>query len=129
MKQLPEHIIEKAYVSPGAREFAWRRADLKMAFESIVDSGQAILCGEVWLVKDESKNWIGLIPSNDNSPPGVWHWETTSRMPDETWEEYCHKTLTESLKATSEMKVEEESAQDVLQYLWFNVFFVEEGEL
>jgi hypothetical protein len=119
--QLPSEVLSKAYVSPGAGEFAWKRADLPEALRAIVDSGHAILGGEVWVVESPDCNWNGLVPSRDGSPPGVWGWDTLEQRPNETWRTYCERTLRESLEAVSSINVEDEAAQAVVPKLWFNV--------
>ncbi len=129
MKKLPHEIEIKAYITPGAKEYAWRRIDLDHALNAIVKSGQAILGGEVWLVKNSTEHWIGLIPSRYGEPPGVWSWDTDMKKEDETWNEYCKRTLSESIKSLSELMVEDEAALDVLSFIWFNVCFVEEHEV
>jgi len=129
MKNLPHEIETKAYISPGAKEYARRRIDLEHALSAIVKSGQAILGGEVWLVKKMAQNWTGLIPSSNGAPPGVWSWETEMRKNNETWNKYCERTHSESVKSVSELKVEEEAALDVLPLIWFNICFVEEHEV
>ena len=48
---------------------------------------------------------------------------------DETWNKYCERTLSESIKSLSELKVEDEAALDVVPFIWFNVCFVEEHEV
>ena len=119
--QMPAHIVAKAYVSPGARELAWKRADLPEALRALVESGHAILGGEVWVVEALNGNWNGLIPSKDNALLGVWSWDTPERRPDETWQGYSERTLRESLEAIAKMNVEGEAAEAVLPALWFNV--------
>ena len=42
MKKLPHEIEIKAYITPGAKEYAWRRIDLDHALNAIAKSGQAI---------------------------------------------------------------------------------------
>ena len=128
MKKLPKGIANKAYISPGAHEFAWKRADLNEALKAISESEQAILGGEVWLVKDISENWWGLIPSKDGSPPAAWSWDTTSRKPNENWADYCENTYQESLKAVAGLYVENEASPEIVSYIWFNVTFIEESE-
>lgn len=113
--------MSKAYVSPGAREFASKRSDLPEALRALVDSGHAILGGEVWLVEAQDSNWSGLIPSRDGSPPGVWSWDTLERRPGEAWRTYCERTLHESLESVGRINVEDEAAQAVVAKLWFNV--------
>ena len=113
--------MARAYVSPSAREFAWRRRDLPEAMQAIVDSGRTILGGEVWLVEDTNQNWTDLIPDRSGGPPGVWHWETGPRQAMESWNQYCERTLHESLDAAAGLEVEESSGPEVIQYLWFNV--------
>jgi len=119
--QLPPHVSSKAYVSPGAGELAWRRADLPEALRALVDAGHAILGGEVWIVEAPNRNWIGLIPSRDGSPPGVWSWDTLEQRPDEVWRAFCERTLRESLEALGKINVEDEAAQAVVPMPWFNV--------
>ena len=124
MKALPQSITERAYVSPGAKEFAWRRHDMPAALQAIAASGQAILGGEVWIVKDPGGNWHGLIPSKTGGPDGVWHWETTPKKDSESWQLYCERTQQESLNTLKDMRVENETREDVVPLLWFNVSFV-----
>ena len=119
--QLPPHVLSKAYVSPGAGEFAWKRADLPEALCALVESGHAILGGEVWLVEAPNRNWIGLIPSRDGSPPGVWGWDTLARRPNEAWRAYCERTLSDSLETVARINVEDEAAEAAVPMLWFNV--------
>ena len=129
MKPLPRTVAEKAYVSPGGKEFAWRRADLPEALQAIVASGQAVLGGEVWIVKDPTDNWVGPIPDNTGGPDGVWHWETTPKKDHESWQHYCERTQAESLEVLRNMNVETEARKDVVPYLWFNVCIVEPHEV
>jgi hypothetical protein len=119
--QLPDHVLSKAYVSPGAGEFAWKRADLPEALHALVEAGHAILGGETWIVEARDRNWNGLIPSKDGSPPAVWSWDTSAQRPNESWRVYCERTLRESLEAIEHINVEDEAAETVVPMLWFNV--------
>ena len=92
---------------------------------AISDSGRAILGGEVWVVRSPDENWHGLVPPRDGSSPGVWSWDTNEKKKEEEWQQYCDRTLAESLEMTSRMNVEVEAAQEVVPLLWFNVTFDE----
>jgi hypothetical protein len=127
--ELPAHVAARAYVSPGSGEFAWKRGDLPEAMQALVRSGMAILGGEVWVVESPESNWSGLVPSSDNSPPGVWSWDTAAQMPDETWDAYCQRTLQESLESVARMNVEAEAAEHVRSLLWFNVTSVHRNDV
>ena len=125
---LPVSVLSKAYKSPCAKEFAWRRDDVPEAAAAIAAAGRAILGGEVWLVPDLRSNWSGLIPSADGSPDGVWSWDTLPRVQTEGWQAYCERTCQESLTAVSSMQVELASALRVQTLLWFNMTFVAEDD-
>jgi hypothetical protein len=125
---LPASVISKAYESPGAKEYAWRREDVPEAAAALAAAGKAILGGEVWLVPDVQSNWSGLIPSASGSPDGIWSWDTSPRAQGEGWQAYCERTCQESVAAVSSMQVESESAAHVRSFLWFNMTYVAEDE-
>ena len=74
-------------------------------------------------------NWLGLVPDRGGGPPGVWHWETTAKKPNESWETYCERTAQESLLAVTDLKVEQDAREDVAAHIWFNVTYVESHEV
>jgi hypothetical protein len=125
---LPPSILSKAYESPGARELAWRRADVPAAAMAIAAAGRAILGGEVWLVRDVRSNWSGLIPSADGSPDGVWSWDTSPRAAAELWQQYCERVCHETIAAVAAMQIEQVAAASVRPLLWFNITYVTEGD-
>ncbi|MCE9604945.1 MAG: hypothetical protein K8U03_08595 [Planctomycetia bacterium] len=124
MSAFSEMTAAKAFVAANG-EFAWRRQDIEPVLDAIRDSGRATLGGEVWLIIGEH-SWDGLIPSLDDSPPGVWHWETKPRSTSESWQQYCARTATESLEAVREMRVEQETPFELIDRLRFNVTYVAE---
>lgn len=125
MKPLPPAIVKRAYASPGAKELAWRRIDLPEALEAICATQQAVLGGEVWLVRNPNENWHGLVPDRKGGPDGVWSWDTVPRLANESWPAYCERTYRESLNVLSEMNVEESAREDVVSYIWFNITYVD----
>ena len=120
---LQAEIVAKAYISPGAGELAWRREDLSAASHAIAAARYTILGGEVWWVPDRARGWTGIIPSKANPTPAVWHWETGPRSESETWDDYCARTLQESLEDAGNLEVEADAADDVRPNLWFNITF------
>jgi hypothetical protein len=118
---LPPAIVAKAYVSPGAREFAWRRPDVVEATTAYSSANYALLGGEVWWVTSLDVNWTGLIPSVDGGPDGVWTWDTEAQREQESWEDYCQRTALESIDIVGRMKVEEKTAATARDQLWFNL--------
>jgi hypothetical protein len=128
MKTLPHAQIEKAYMAPGAEEFAWRRVDIPEVLQAIASSGQAVLGGEAWIIKDKNENWVGLVPGRNGDPDGVWHWETSPKKEKESWQSYCERTRVESLDVLQNINVEDETRADVVPHLWFNTCFVEPYE-
>jgi len=121
---LPTEVVAKAYMSPGSRELAWRRHDLPEALAAIAACGYTILGGEVWWAREPTNGYIGLIPYRDGGT-GVWHWETLPRDErSETWQQYCDRTVEESLSAVANLDVEAYAAEDVVPGLWFNVTYV-----
>src|SRR3954469_20259210 len=94
---LPAAVHSRAYISPGAGEYAWRRSDFAEAAQALANIGYAILGGEVWFVPKLDGNWCGLIPSADGSPDGVWSWDTNPQGGEESWEIYCGRAAAESV--------------------------------
>jgi len=81
------------------------------------------------MVEAPNLNWIGLIPSRDGSPPGVWSWDTLAQRPNEAWHAYCERTLRESLECVDRINVEDEAAEAVVPKLWFNVTSVSSNDV
>jgi hypothetical protein len=123
---LPEPIAAVAYRAVNG-ELAWRRADLPSALLAIVQSGMAVLGGEVWLALGEGR-WDGLIPDAHGGLPGVWDWDVTPQATGETWSAYCRRAAEESARAVAGMRVEEESDPAVGDRLYFNLTYVTEAE-
>ena len=83
---LPSDIHSKAYVSPGAGEFAWRRSDVADAVEALAAGGFAIVGGKLWVVPQRDRGWSGLIPNAAGGPDEVWSWDTNPRSAEESWD-------------------------------------------
>jgi len=124
-RELPETVTATAFQSKNG-EYAWPRKHITEALHEIVKIEQAILGGEVWVVRDGKIR--GLIPDVAGGPPAVWGWTTLSKQQEESWHEFCHRTLKESVEAIESMKVEENSRADVRDYLFFNVTYITESE-
>ena len=71
-----------------------------------------------------------MIPQRDGSTPGVYHWETEPRSPDESWQAYCARTAQESIDTMRPMAaaMEQEIPADLVEHLRFNVTYVAEQE-
>jgi hypothetical protein len=121
---LPSSVLARAYVSPGAGEFAWRRVDVPDAVRAIAAANCAILGGEVWLVLDPRENWTGLIPRRDGGPYDVWTWDTTPQRKGESWEIFRDRSAAETIASIQAMAVEEEAHPDIVPSLWFNISYV-----
>ncbi len=125
-KPFPDSVAALAFRSSSG-ELAWRREDLPVVLDAIVASRHAVLGGEVWVVRDDGA-WEGLVPDRRGGPPGVWHWTTAPRAPNETWLEYCRRTAAESARTVAAMQVDDEAAEDVRNRLRFNLTCIEAGE-
>ena len=125
MRQLPARITAAAFQASNG-EYAWRRSNIVEALQAIAQSNQAILGGEVWAIV--GGRIMGLIPSALDEPPGVWHWETAARQPNEAWPEYCRRTARESIATVEAMQVAKEARVDLREHLFFNVTFIAEGD-
>ena len=126
MSALSEIPVERAFVASNG-ELAWRREDINAALTAIRDSGHAILGGEVWLIIGEH-SWDGLIPQRGGGPPGVWSWDTGSRLSGESWRDYCDRTAAESMQMVTSLSVESETPPELIDRLRFNVTYVAESK-
>jgi hypothetical protein len=126
MGNLPSSVTAAAFRTANG-EYAWPRSHVISAIVAIGESHQAILGGEIWAVC--GNQILGLLPSaNKQEPPGVWHWETAARNPQESWDAYCLRTADESIATVKAMRVEEEVAPNIRTNIMFNITYTTEQE-
>ena len=56
-------------------ELGWTRSEICLVVEVLSSRDIGILGGELWWVKDDSTNRVGIIPQR-HGPPAVYKWET-----------------------------------------------------
>jgi hypothetical protein len=104
-------------------DYAWRRADLHNALESLSDGHYAIVSGEVWVV--EGNLFCPLSPART----GGWAllaWEVPQREDHEAWDHFAHRTVEESLRAIHNLNPEETVPQDMADKLYYHICFTDE---
>jgi len=69
-----------------------------------------------------------MVPNLLGGPPGVWNWDTSARTTGESWSAYCGRVAEESTRIVDEIRVEEESALEVRDQLFFNLTYITEEE-
>ncbi len=125
MADLPSEILAKAFRAPNG-ELAWRPDDVPEVIEAFVGLGQAVWGAELWWVQRPS--WMGLVPTSDGSPPGVWSWEPAPQTRDEAWSDYVERTAGETREAMRVLDLESWVHPDVLPGIYFNLEGVAEGD-
>ena len=123
--QLPEDIRSRAFVTT-SEDTAWRLADLPTALSAIVEAGGAILGAEAWCIRDGSI-WPA-IPLVDSDIPAIWGWSARRRGDDESWSDFCPRTLREGLAKLSESDLRDLVRPQALPYVWVEVTYVSQQE-
>ncbi|HEY1308032.1 MAG TPA: hypothetical protein VGF24_30980 [Vicinamibacterales bacterium] len=75
---------------------AWSREDGRLAISILVRKQRAIVGGELWWVKEDVREWTGLIPQRQGS--AVYSWETM-RASGEDWATFVMRCAADSLQA------------------------------
>jgi hypothetical protein len=122
----PAEFEESAFRA-GNGEFAWSRSQIPAVVAFLRLCNFAILCGELWWVRDGSTQWIGLIPQRDG-PPGVYHWET-KREPEESWAQFVERSAADTLTAVERWPVPTKLPTDLPGQILYNLTWVAETEL
>lgn len=126
---IPPSLRSRAYVSPGAGEYAWRLAGISSVALELAAARCAIRGGEIWLVPDVRGGWIGGLPLQDTSiaPTGHFHWSHGPRLDGkETWPQFCSRLARETLATLAALKPEERIRREAHPYLWVNLSIDEE---
>jgi hypothetical protein len=121
--QLLDRLFGNAFRASNG-DYAWQRADLDGALESLSAAHYAILSGEVWVV--EGNLFCPLSPVR----AGGWAlhaWETPQREDYETWGHFAHRTAEESLRAIHDLNPEESVPPEIADKLYYHICFTDEA--
>jgi hypothetical protein len=122
MKPLPSGIVSSAFVLPNG-EYAWQRSQIFTALRAIADSDQAILGGDVWVVKD------GKTYGVFSDEQGMRMWDTLPYKANESWADYCIRTFDESIREIEKTPLENAVGKDAQQYIFYNPAFIEQNDV
>jgi len=96
--------VEKAAFRLQNGELAWKRDDLAAAVEELVESGQAILGGEIWFVHNGTVT--GVLPTGSGEMT-VMRWECPDRSVGQAWADFVRECAEETTEAVAELQAEE----------------------
>jgi hypothetical protein len=126
---IPDSLMSRAYVSPGADEYAWRLDEIESVVTELAASRNAIRGAEIWLVPDIHGGWIGELPLQDTSiaPTGFCSWSNGPRLYGmESWAQFCSRLAQETLDYLAALRPEELFRREVQPFLWVNLTIDEE---
>lgn len=122
MKPLPEEIVSSAFIVANG-EYAWKRSHIFIALQAIAETEQAILGGDIWVIKDGKT--YGLF----SDEVGMRLWDTVPYKADELWVDYCHRTYEESIHEIETTQIVNAVDQESQQYLFYNPVYIEQNDV
>ena len=117
--------IEREAFRASNGEFGWTRAQIPTVVDVLRSNGIAILGGELWWVREESKDW-DLIPQRQG-PPAVYVWET-KREPEEAWSHFLERGVSDALAAVERWPTPGDLPPDLSGRILYNLSWVSEAE-
>ena len=122
MKSLPAEIVSSAIIVANG-EYAWQRSHIFTALRAITEKGQAILGGDIWVVKD------GKTYGVFSKKVGMRLWDISPYKDDELWSDYCRRTCDESILEIEKTQIEDAVDEESRQYLFYNPAFIEQNDV
>ncbi len=86
----------------------------------------AILGGELWWVRDGSKDWVGAIPQR-HGPPSVYVWESKCE-PGEPWSNFVECGASGALTAVDRYPTPSDVPPDLHGRILYNLTWISEVE-
>jgi len=103
-------------------ELGWTRVQIPVVVEILRSHGIGILGGELWWVRDDFADWVGLIPQR-HGPPGVYHWET-KRESEESWQHFVERGASDALAAVERWPAPGDLPSDLPGRILYNLTWV-----
>ena len=107
-------------------ECGWTREQTIDVIAILRKQSLAILGGELWLVLDGSRSWIGLIPQRVG-PDAVYTWET-KRYPNEHWEAFVNRCVADTTAAVERWPEPDDLPPNLAGRILYNLTWVNEEE-
>ncbi|GAB5419131.1 MAG: hypothetical protein Crog4KO_06390 [Crocinitomicaceae bacterium] len=120
-------------------EYAWRKNDVRMAINDLVENDCAILGGDVWFLKKvhesseapmtqipQEEIAIGIIKCKDGTTT-VFNWYSNKRQK-ENWNEYVRRSTTETENAIKRMRTESHVKDEDRDKVYYNLVYCNERE-
>jgi hypothetical protein len=107
-------------------EFGWTRAQVPMVVDILRSHGIGILGGELWWVRDEFTDWVGVIPQQQG-PPGVYCWETKPE-PGEPWSHFVERGASDTLAAVERWPMLGDLPPDLPGRILYNLTWASDAE-
>ena len=122
MKPLPEEVISSAFVLANG-EYAWQRSAISDVLQSIADTGQATLGGDVWVIKN------GETHSLFSDKAGMRLWDTSPYVAGELWLDYCRRACDESIRKIEETKIDNAVEKENQQYIFYSPTYIKQNDV
>lgn len=132
-----EKVLNKAIRALNG-ELAWKKEDVFQAIDELIENEVAILGGDVWAIRNSSKEIsplieleaeniaVGIIKAKDGESY-VFNWHSNKSV-SEDWEEYVLKSKRETIDAINKMKTEETVAEEFTDSIYYNLVFASKTE-
>jgi hypothetical protein len=131
-----EKILNKAILSV-YNELAWKKDDIFLAINELIENNIAILGGDVWgILKKQDipiltriqheRIAVGIIKGKDGHDY-VYNWHSEKRSA-ESWEEFVQRSKNESIRAITEMNAESTVADEFRNSIYYNLVFANQTE-
>lgn len=120
---LPQELRDRSFESRNG-ERAWSREDVSAVVDYLSSQDLAVLGGEVWRVHD-SCIFAGFLDADGRE--GIYAW-STSRNPEEPWNEFLRRCAAETISAVAEFPARVQIQPGLPGRILFNLTWVSEGE-
>ena len=124
---LIEELEDTAAFRAPNGECGWARAQIPDVVATLREHRLAILGGELWWIREDSRGWEGMIPQCDGLP-AVYHWES-ERMSGESWLSYVERCARETLAAVADLPRPGEVPPELPGQILYNLTWVDEAEV
>ncbi len=118
-------LVQNAFLASNG-EFGWTRAQIPVVVDVLRSQKMAILGGELWWVRDGSKDWVGTIPQR-HGPPGVYVWDS-KREPGEPWSHFVERSASGTLAAVDRFPAPGDVPPDLDGRILYNLTWISEVE-
>jgi hypothetical protein len=118
--------LEQSAFRASNGEFGWTRSQIPLVVDILRSNRIGILGGELWWVREGSRDWVGLIPQR-HGPPGIYHWET-ARDPAEPWLHFVDRGASDALAAVERWPMSADLPDNLPGRILYNLTWVSDTE-